>query len=42
MTSNFLSRPVAVDRDGLIYAGAQKNIGPAGSGRAPRALSERE
>lgn len=30
MTSNFLSRPVEVVRYGLIYAGAQKNIGPAG------------
>jgi phosphoserine aminotransferase len=30
MTSDFLSRPVDVQRYGLIYAGAQKNIGPAG------------
>ncbi|HSS65140.1 MAG TPA: 3-phosphoserine/phosphohydroxythreonine transaminase [Gammaproteobacteria bacterium] len=30
MSSNFLSRPVAVDRFGLIYAGAQKNAGIAG------------
>jgi phosphoserine aminotransferase len=30
MTSNFLSRPVDVSRFGLIYASAQKNIGPAG------------
>lgn len=30
MSSNFLSRPVDVDRFGLIYAGAQKNFGPAG------------
>jgi phosphoserine aminotransferase len=30
MSSNFLSRPVDVSRFGLIYAGAQKNIGPAG------------
>ncbi len=29
-SSNFLSRPIDVDRYGLIYAGAQKNIGPAG------------
>ncbi len=30
MTSSFLSRPVEVERYGLIYAGAQKNIGPSG------------
>ncbi|GAB4166738.1 MAG: 3-phosphoserine/phosphohydroxythreonine transaminase [Rhodocyclaceae bacterium] len=30
MSSNILSRPVDVARFGLIYAGAQKNIGPAG------------
>jgi phosphoserine aminotransferase len=30
MSSNFLSRPVDVARYGLIYGGAQKNIGPAG------------
>jgi len=30
MSSNFLSRPVDISRFGLIYAGAQKNIGPAG------------
>jgi phosphoserine aminotransferase len=30
MTSDFLSRPLDVSRYGLIYAGAQKNIGPAG------------
>ncbi len=30
MTSDFLSRPLDVHRYGLIYAGAQKNIGPAG------------
>ncbi|MCE9665783.1 3-phosphoserine/phosphohydroxythreonine transaminase [Halomonas sp. M5N1S17] len=30
MTSDFLSRPLAVERFGVIYAGAQKNIGPAG------------
>ena len=30
MSSNFLSRPVDVSRYGLIYAGAQKNAGPAG------------
>ena len=28
MSSNILSRPVDVSRFGLIYAGAQKNIGP--------------
>jgi phosphoserine aminotransferase len=30
MTSNFLSRPIDLQRFGLIYASAQKNIGPAG------------
>ena len=30
MSSTILSRPVDVGRFGLIYAGAQKNIGPAG------------
>lgn len=30
MSSDILSRPVEVSRFGLIYAGAQKNIGPAG------------
>jgi phosphoserine aminotransferase len=30
MSSNILSRPVEVWKYGLIYAGAQKNIGPAG------------
>jgi phosphoserine aminotransferase len=30
MSSTLLSRPLAVERFGLIYAGAQKNIGPAG------------
>lgn len=29
-SSDFLSRPIALDKHGLIYAGAQKNIGPAG------------
>lgn len=29
-SSDFLSRPLDVARYGLIYAGAQKNIGPAG------------
>jgi phosphoserine aminotransferase len=31
MSSDFLSRPVDVSRYGLIYAGAQKNAGPAGA-----------
>lgn len=31
MSSDILSRPVAVDRYSLIYAGAQKNMGPAGA-----------
>lgn len=30
MSSNILSRPIDVSQFGLIYAGAQKNIGPAG------------
>ena len=30
MSSNILSKPVDVAKYGLIYAGAQKNIGPAG------------
>ncbi|GAA6064450.1 hypothetical protein JCM10212_005199 [Sporobolomyces blumeae] len=30
MSSNFLSRPVDVSKYGIIYAGAQKNLGPAG------------
>ena len=30
MSSTILSRPIDVNRHGVIYAGAQKNIGPAG------------
>ena len=30
MSSNFLSKPVDVSKYGLIYGGAQKNLGPAG------------
>lgn len=30
MSSNILSQPLDISRFGLIYAGAQKNIGPAG------------
>lgn len=30
MSSNILSRPIDVSKFGLIYAGAQKNMGPAG------------
>lgn len=30
-SSDFLSRPIDMDRYGLIYAGAQKNVGPAGA-----------
>jgi phosphoserine aminotransferase len=30
MSSTILSRPIDVERFGVIYAGAQKNIGPAG------------
>lgn len=29
-SSDFLSRPVKIEKYGLIYAGAQKNVGPAG------------
>jgi len=31
MSSNFMSRPIDVNRYGLIYGGAQKNVGPAGA-----------
>ena len=31
MSSNIMSRPVPFDRIALIYAGAQKNLGPAGN-----------
>ena len=30
MSSDFMSRPLNVQKFGMIYAGAQKNIGPAG------------
>ncbi|HUY03607.1 MAG TPA: 3-phosphoserine/phosphohydroxythreonine transaminase [Rhodocyclaceae bacterium] len=30
MSSNLMSKPIDVSKYGLIYAGAQKNIGPAG------------
>jgi phosphoserine aminotransferase len=30
MSSDFVSRPVDIHKYGLIYAGAQKNLGPAG------------
>ena len=30
VSSDFLSRPMPVERYGVIYAGAQKNAGPAG------------
>ena len=30
MSSDIMSRPVDVKKYGLIYAGAQKNVGPAG------------
>lgn len=29
-SSNFLSRPIDISKYGLLYAGAQKNVGPAG------------
>ena len=31
MSSDFMSRPVDVSKYGIIYAGAQKNLGPAGT-----------
>jgi phosphoserine aminotransferase len=31
MSSDIFSRPVSINRYGLIYAGAQKNLGPAGT-----------
>ncbi|KXJ98647.1 MAG: phosphoserine aminotransferase [Acidobacteria bacterium OLB17] len=30
MSSNILSRPIDIEKYGLIYAGAQKNLGPSG------------
>ncbi len=30
MSSNFMSKPIDVEKYSLIYAGAQKNVGPAG------------
>jgi phosphoserine aminotransferase len=30
MSSHFMSRPIDISKYGLIYAGAQKNVGPAG------------
>jgi len=30
MSSDFMSRPLAAEKFGMLYAGAQKNIGPAG------------
>ncbi|MBI1368657.1 MAG: 3-phosphoserine/phosphohydroxythreonine transaminase [Planctomycetes bacterium] len=30
MSSDIMSRPIPIEKFGLIYAGAQKNIGPAG------------
>lgn len=48
MSSDIFSKPIDIKRFGLIYAGAQKNMGPAGAtlvvvdkeflGKAPRAL----
>ena len=31
MSSDIFSRPIPVDKFGMIYAGAQKNLGPAGT-----------
>lgn len=30
MSSNFVSRPIQWEKYGVVYAGAQKNVGPAG------------
>jgi phosphoserine aminotransferase len=30
MSSNFATRPINWDKYGVIYGGAQKNLGPAG------------
>jgi phosphoserine aminotransferase len=30
MSSNFCTRPIHWDKHGVIYGGAQKNLGPAG------------
>ncbi|GFR51882.1 hypothetical protein Agub_g14361 [Astrephomene gubernaculifera] len=30
MSSNFISKPIDVSKYGIIYAGAQKNVGPSG------------
>ena len=32
MSSDFLSKPIDVSKFGIIYAGAQKNVGPSGLG----------
>ena len=34
MSSNYLSKPIEVEKYGIIYGGVQKNIGPAGMGIA--------
>ncbi|MBM4403434.1 MAG: 3-phosphoserine/phosphohydroxythreonine transaminase [Candidatus Cloacimonetes bacterium] len=31
MSSNFMSKPIEMDKYDLIYAGAQKNVGPSGT-----------
>lgn len=31
MSSNFVSKPIEIDKYSFIYAGAQKNVGPAGA-----------
>ncbi len=33
VSSDIFSRPIDIARHGLIYAGAQKNLGPLGCGR---------
>jgi phosphoserine aminotransferase len=30
MSSNFMSKPIEIDKYSMIYAGAQKNVGPSG------------
>jgi phosphoserine aminotransferase len=42
MSSHILSRPMDVSRYGLIYAGAQKNLGPAGLATTWCARSDRQ
>jgi phosphoserine aminotransferase len=34
MSSNYLSKPIDIEKYGIVYGGVQKNIGPAGMGIA--------